>query len=146
MELAEGRREEALSAYRRGLEIRERIVNHFGETPESLRDLSVSLDRVGDVELVEGRREEALSAYRRSLEISERIVSHFGETPESLSDVVVSRFKMSQAETEQALQHLTAARVALVSLNKRGWTSAAQRPWLEVINNALEALNSENGN
>ena len=69
-EVAEGRREAALEAFRRGLEISERLVEHFGETPQSLRDLFVSLAKVGDVDVAEGRREAALEAFRRGLEIS----------------------------------------------------------------------------
>ena len=49
----------ALVAYRKSLEIATSIVDEFGETRQSLRDLSVSLCNLGDAELAEGRRTSA---------------------------------------------------------------------------------------
>ena len=98
VERALGRRESALSSYVRGLKIRERIVSEFGESPESLRDLSVSLEKVADVENALGRRDSALSSYVRGLKIRERIVSEFGESPESLRDLTASLHRVADVE------------------------------------------------
>ncbi len=65
---------------------------------QDLRDLSVSLNRVGDVERALGQREAALRAYQRGLEISERIAGDFGETPESLRDLSVSLDNVGDVE------------------------------------------------
>ena len=59
MLLAEGERAEALGLYREVLGISRQIAARFGESPQSLRDISVSLDRVGDVLRAEGERAEA---------------------------------------------------------------------------------------
>ena len=60
------------------------------KTPESLRDLSVSLDNVGGVAQQQGRWGDAQMAYEESLEIRRRLKELLGETPESLRDVAVS--------------------------------------------------------
>ncbi|MEA3412272.1 MAG: tetratricopeptide repeat protein, partial [Pseudomonadota bacterium] len=58
--------------------------------PESLRDLSVSLDNTGDIARALGEHESAQRAYAESLEISRRLLERVGETPESLRDLSVS--------------------------------------------------------
>ncbi|MGH8898999.1 MAG: hypothetical protein ACRDZ4_18735, partial [Egibacteraceae bacterium] len=66
------------------------MVERFGETPESLRDLSVSLDNVATVNRLRGQLDAALDAYTESLALARRIRDHYGETPESLRDLSVS--------------------------------------------------------
>ena len=56
----------------------------------SLRDVSISLDRVGDVARQRGNLDEAETAYRESLEIARQIRQATGDTPEALRDVSVS--------------------------------------------------------
>jgi tetratricopeptide (TPR) repeat protein len=66
------------------------IIQRNGEIPESLRDLSVSLNKVGDTSARLGDLEEARRAYEESLSISRQIIERNGETPESLRDLSVS--------------------------------------------------------
>ncbi len=61
-----------------------------GEPPEALRDLSISLDSLGDAERAGGRLEAALTAYRESLELSRQLRAVLGDTPQVLRDVSVS--------------------------------------------------------
>ena len=86
------------------------ICRDYGQTPESLRDLSLSLDRVGDLELALEHREAALDASRRALEISERICRDYGRTPENLRDLSSSLGRVGVVEL--ALRHREAALVA----------------------------------
>ena len=65
------------------------------------RSLSVSLDRVGDIDLQEGNRKEALKRYQQSLNICEKIVEQFGETPQSLRDVSVSLDRIGDIELKE---------------------------------------------
>jgi hypothetical protein len=65
-------------------------VDEFGETPESLRDLSVSLIKVGDVWAAQRQWQDALACYQESLQVRRQIVAEFGKTPESLRDLSVS--------------------------------------------------------
>ena len=58
--------------------------------PQSLRDLSVSLENVGNVARDLGQLEEARSAYAESLEISRQLKTLTGDSPQSLRDLSVS--------------------------------------------------------
>ncbi len=60
------------------------------DTPESLRDLSVSLDNVGQVGQQQGRWGDAQSAYEESLGIRRRLCAMLGDTPESLRDLAIA--------------------------------------------------------
>ncbi len=62
----------------------------MGETPESLRDLSVSLNNVGNTSVQLGDLDKGRDSFEQSLEISRKIVERVGETPESLRDLSVS--------------------------------------------------------
>ena len=68
----------------------EQSVKERGETPESLRDLSVSLDNVGNTAKALGDYTEARVHFTESLQIRQQIVERVGETPESLRDLSVS--------------------------------------------------------
>jgi tetratricopeptide (TPR) repeat protein len=72
----------------------------LGETPESLRDLSVSLDNVAGTHQAQGDWSGAQSLYQESLQIRRQLVERLGETPESLRDLSVSLEKV--AGTQQA--------------------------------------------
>jgi len=60
------------------------------ESPQGMRDLSVSLDNVGDVQQDLGRTDEALVSYEESLGISRRLLEAYGESPQALRDLSVS--------------------------------------------------------
>ena len=55
-------------------------IERFGETPESLRDLSVSLNNVSNTARALGELEEARRGYEESLTIRRKIIERFGET------------------------------------------------------------------
>ena len=81
----------------------------YKRQPQGLRSVSISLERVGDVERSEGEREAALKRYRESLDICHRIVEQFGESPQSLRDVSISLERVgdverSEGEREAALK------------------------------------------
>jgi tetratricopeptide (TPR) repeat protein len=65
-----------------------------------LRDLSVSLNKVGDVESEAGRGEVALVAYRESLEIRRQLRVALGDGPQVLRDLSVSLERVGDAESE----------------------------------------------
>ena len=58
-------------------------------SPESLRDLSVSLNNVGDIDRARGNLDNAHTAYTRSLTLRERLATQLN-TPEALRDLSVS--------------------------------------------------------
>ena len=58
-----------------------------GSRPESLRDLSISLNHVGDVARAQGNGPQAEAVYRESLALSRQLVERLGGTPEALRDL-----------------------------------------------------------
>jgi len=65
-------------------------LQQYGDSPQALRDLSVTLDRVGDVRREAGDLSGAQEAYTESLEISRRLLQLYGDSPLALRDLSVS--------------------------------------------------------
>ncbi len=76
----------------------------------ALRNLSVSLNNVGQVEGDLGNLEAALSAYRESLELCRRLREAVGNTPQALRDLSISLDNVGRVERD--LGNLEAARSA----------------------------------
>ena len=76
------------------LDISRQLKTLTGDAPQCLRDLSVSLERVGDVVRDLGQLEEARSAYAESLEIRRERKTLTGDAPQSLRDLSVSLDKV----------------------------------------------------
>ncbi|MEM1097367.1 MAG: hypothetical protein AAGH92_01135, partial [Planctomycetota bacterium] len=81
-----------------------RLLREFGDTPQALRDLSVSLNNIGDVTLAERGPAAALPLYEESLEVRRRLLHEFGDTPQALRDLSVSLERVGdvQASAEQS--------------------------------------------
>ena len=88
-----GEIQRAITSREESLQIARRLLDLYGETPQSLRDLSVSLDNLGDVRREAGDPE-ATAAYQESLQIRRRLLDLYGETPQSLRDLSVSLNKL----------------------------------------------------
>ncbi|MCX7110821.1 MAG: tetratricopeptide repeat protein, partial [Proteobacteria bacterium] len=78
--------------------------------PERLRDLSVSLEKVGNVEADLGNLEPARAAYRESLVLRRQLRDSLGDTPQALRDLSVSLDNVGQVEA--VLGNLEPARAA----------------------------------
>ena len=63
--------------------LRRNVVAADGETSPGLRNLSISLNRMGDVRIESGDLEAATSAFEESLAIRRRLFDVHGETPSS---------------------------------------------------------------
>ncbi len=72
-----------------------------GDSPQALRDLSVSLNKVGGVEQALGRLDDALNAYRESLELRRRLLLVMGELPQTLTDLRYSLTRLAAIERAQ---------------------------------------------
>jgi len=77
-----GRLEEADTAYRESLALIREQRTRLGDTPETVRDLSIALERVGDVVRALGRLEEAVALYREALLLYRRLDLAFPDTAE----------------------------------------------------------------
>ncbi len=133
----------ALELRETAVELARRLLTRTEDSKTLVRELFLSLNWLGNFHRHQGDRKSALAEYREQLEISERLVSHFGETPQSLWDIFCSRWRMAQAEPEQARKHLTLARDRMQSLMDRNWATADQREWLEIIKTTLAELADE---
>ena len=81
----------------------------MGDSPQVLRDLSVSLNNLGDVERQSGRLEAARAAYNESLELRRQLQTTLGGSPQVLRDLSVSLNKLG--DVEQQSSRLEAAKV-----------------------------------
>ena len=85
--------EKALENYQRGLEVCERLLKQNPQSAEAARDVSVSLNKVGDFLSLRGQAgdgEKALENYQRSLEVCERLLEQNPQSAEAARDVSVS--------------------------------------------------------
>ena len=98
----------AAARHAEALQIMERLVKLTGESPEALRDWSVSLERVGDVQRALGDLAGARERYEQGLAVSERLVKLTAESPEALRDWSVSLNTVG--DVQRALGDLTGAR------------------------------------
>ena len=88
----------------------QKLLNEESTTPESLRDVSISLNRIGDIEVEEGNMDSARTLYAEGLEISRKLAEQLN-TLESLRDVSVSLNKIGRIE--QLERNLESARTLL---------------------------------
>ncbi len=134
-----------------------------GETPEALRDLSISLDNVGRVAQALGRWQAAAQVYEESLQIRRDVRAAVGETPEALRDLSISlnnvgrvaealgRWEAAAQAYEEGLQISRDVRAAVgetpealrdlsVSLDKVGGVAEALGQWQAARNAYDEGL------
>ena len=81
-----------------------------GKTPERLRDLSVSMNKLGDVAQALGQLEDAKTAYAQGEQLSRALIDDFGKTPERLRDLSVSMERLG--DVARALGQLEDAKTA----------------------------------
>ncbi|MDZ4237075.1 MAG: hypothetical protein U1A81_02875 [Hydrogenophaga sp.] len=82
-------------------------INALGRTPERLRDLSISLEKRGNVAQALGRLDEAQPAYTEGESLRRALIDEFGRTPERLRDLSISLEK--RGNVAQALGRLDEA-------------------------------------
>ena len=99
-----GDADQALAHYQRGLEIRERLLGANPESAQAARDVSFSLERLGDFLTRRGKAgdaDQALAHYQRSLEITERLLGANPESAQAARDVSVSLNKLADFLTRR---------------------------------------------
>ncbi|HET8641307.1 MAG TPA: hypothetical protein VFM37_05190 [Pseudonocardiaceae bacterium] len=90
---------EAAGYAQRSVDLKEQRAAAAG-TPESLRDLSVSLNKLGDVDWARGDLDAASGRYARGLELAERLAALLG-TPGALRDLAFSLERLAAVEAER---------------------------------------------
>ena len=85
-----------------------RLMKLTGESPQALRNWSVSLSKMGDVQQALGDVAGAKERYEKTLKVRERLVKLTGESPEALRDWSVSLNKVG--DIQRALGDVAGAR------------------------------------
>jgi uroporphyrinogen-III decarboxylase len=91
----------ALTSYRAGLVIAERLAASDAGNADWQRDLSVSYDRVGDVLVLQGNLSDALSSYRAGLVIRERLAASDAGNADWQWDLSVSYDRVGEVLVKQ---------------------------------------------
>jgi len=63
---------------------------------QALRDLSVSLSKLGDAQRDQGELQQATAAFQESLQIRRRLLGTYGESPQTLRDLAVCLYNLSR--------------------------------------------------
>ena len=130
---------EALTAYRAGLAIRERLAAADPSNAGWQRDLSVSQEKLGDVFSAQGRLDEALAAYRAGLAIAERLAAADPSNAGWQRDVFISYAKLGTVEEAKhnpknaSVHYVEAAKIIrrLASLDPSNARWQADLAWIE---------------
>ena len=102
--------ENAAKAMQQAVVASERLAASNKVSPQAQRDLSVSLERLGDVEVWVGDQSAARSAFERSLEVMERLAASNPGSAGVQRDLSVSLIKLADVEVQAG--DLSAAREA----------------------------------
>ncbi|MEZ6053850.1 MAG: hypothetical protein R3C02_21055, partial [Planctomycetaceae bacterium] len=132
------------------LELRERIVERFGESPQSLRDVTLSYERMAGVHLQpdgEPTAEDLQTAagfLQRSLANWDTIRQRWGATPDALEGPFFSAFRMAQillmiGQSEPAISLLEQTQTDLQTIVDNGWATQVTLQKLAATNELLEA-------
>jgi len=77
----------------------------MGDTPETLRDVSISLNRTGDVLLSLGEPQAARERYWESLALVRAIRTRVGDNPDTLRDLMVTLFRLAEVTATSDRTH-----------------------------------------
>ena len=110
----------ALECLEESLVVRRRLLDTHGETPQALRDLSISLGKLGELRLETGEVAAAAAAYEESLALDRRLLDACGETPQALRDLSVSLDRLGDVRRETGeVAAATAAHEESLALHRR---------------------------
>ena len=122
-----GDKDTALRHYTRSLELREKLLVDAPSSAQALRDVSVSLGKLGDFlaqRAQPGDSEQALAHYTRSLELREKLLADNPGTAQAMRDVSLSLGKLGDflaqhaqaSNSDKALAHFTRCNELLENL------------------------------
>jgi tetratricopeptide (TPR) repeat protein len=88
---------EAETTYRESLALRRQQRERLGNTPETVRDLSIALDNVGRVAEALGQRAEARAFYQEALILCRRLDLAFPDNTEHQKSIQNLESKLKEA-------------------------------------------------
>ena len=77
------------------------FIDRNGESPQTLRDLSISMGSLGDVRRKSGALATATEAFEESLVLHRRLLEAMGETPQALRDLFVILGRVGDVRLER---------------------------------------------
>ncbi|MBM3564003.1 MAG: tetratricopeptide repeat protein, partial [Alphaproteobacteria bacterium] len=133
--------EGALKNYREGLDISRRLMDADPTHAERARDVSVSVNKIGDVLRSRNDLEGALKNYREGLDIRRRLMDADPTHAERARDVAMSLLRIGNVEVAReagaaACGYFVEARDIIAAL-------ARQAPDVHVYNNDLASLDEQ---
>ena len=140
----------ALECLEESLVLRRRLLDSYGEKAQALRDVSISLGRIGDLRRETGEVAVAAAAYEESLALDRRLLDTYGETPQALRDLSISLISLGDLRRETGeVTAATAAHEESLALRRRlldayGETPRALRD-LSISLNSLGDVQRETG-
>jgi tetratricopeptide (TPR) repeat protein len=102
----------AQSLAKQGSDLSHRRLEGIGETPQTLRDLSIALNNLGRVERDLAYFEAARSAFCESLELCRHLRERAGDTPQVLRELSIALDNVGQIESDYG--NLEVARAAFL--------------------------------
>jgi tetratricopeptide (TPR) repeat protein len=147
---AQGDLPSALSSYKQGLEIAQKLAARDPANTEWQRDLSVSYDRIGDVQRAQGDLPSALSSYKQGLEIREKLAARDPANAQWKTDLVISLWELASILEQQGTPQKREAGVnyqraleLLRALAVENRLTAEQKTWISQLEVRLKAITEE---
>jgi tetratricopeptide (TPR) repeat protein len=142
--LSTGDRSGALAAYEESLSIVRELVAADSTNSSWQRDLSVGLEKIGNVRLAAGDRARALAAYEASLDVRRKLAEADPGNAGWQADLVIGLYKVSTAsDPSRARAVLHEALAIAEALARDGELTAGQQNWPQLLRDALAKLPPE---
>ena len=107
------------------------------------RDISVSLDRIGNVAVAEGDLTAARDAYAEALEIARDLSQRDPGNAEWARDVVVSHWKLAQSDPDNATVHWAEVVTRMEDMEARGILLPTDRSFLDTARKNLASAGGD---
>jgi tetratricopeptide (TPR) repeat protein len=147
---AQGDLPSALSSYKQGLEIAQKLAARDPANTGWQRDLSVSYIKIGDVQSAQGDLPSALSSYKQGLEIAQKLAARDPANAQWKTDLVISLGKLASILEQQGTPQKREAGVnyqqaleLLQSLAVENRLTAEQKTWISQLEVRLKAITEE---
>jgi tetratricopeptide (TPR) repeat protein len=97
--------EQAVGHYQRSLDLRETLLTSNPDSAQAMRDVSCTLDRLGDLLRTRGQAgdvEQAVGHYQRSLILCEKLLTRNPDSAQAIRDVLVSELRVGMSLIQSA--------------------------------------------
>ncbi|MFN6106490.1 MAG: hypothetical protein ACK5EA_18815, partial [Planctomycetaceae bacterium] len=127
----------ARDAFQKSLDIAQKLASAEPDRADYQRDLSVSFNKMGDLELSQGNVAAARDAFQKDLEIAITLANREPDRADYQVDVVLSLIQMAKFD-EDPRPSLGRALQILEQLDRTGRLSPAHRPMLDRLRQAMQ--------